>query len=167
MRIRTALIRHAGSASDDGTACELSFVDEREFADVVPSSCRVVAEPDQDAAVFRLRGELDAATAGEVRVQLAAAVGEHSVVLDLTEVSLIDSAGVHALREVMRCIHERGGLVALVRPWRSAASVLELVGSVGFAFAALSSAGALMWLSDPKNRPESRGGRAEVGTLPG
>jgi len=126
VRIRTALIRHAGSASDDGTACELSFVDEREFADVVPSSCRVVAEPDQDAAVFRLRGELDAATAGEVRVQLAAAVGEHSVVLDLTEVSLIDTAGVGALREVMRCIHERGGLVALVRPWRSAASVLEL-----------------------------------------
>jgi anti-anti-sigma regulatory factor len=102
-----------------------------------------------------------------VRVLLAAAIGEHSVVLDLTEVSLIDSAGVHALREVMRCIHERGGLVALVRPRRSAASILELVGSVGFAFAALSSAGALMWLSDPKNRPESRAGRAEVGTLPG
>ena len=83
------------------------------------------------------------------------------MVLDLTEVSLIDTAGVGALRDVMRCIHERGGLVALVRPWRSAASILELVGSVGFAFAALSSAGALVWLGDPKNRLETRVDRAE------
>jgi anti-anti-sigma factor len=161
VRTRTAFIRHVGSAADDGTACEFPFVDEGVLADIAPSSCRIVAEPDQDAAVFRLRGELDATTAGEVRVLLAPAIGEHSVVLDLTEVSLIDTAGVGALRDVMRCIHERGGLVALVRPWRAAASILELVGSVGFAFAALSSAGALVWLSDPKNRLETRVDRAE------
>jgi anti-anti-sigma factor len=161
VRTRTAFIRRNGGAADDGTACEPPFVDEREVAYIAPSSCRVVAEPDQDAAVFRLQGELDATTAGEVSVLLAAAVGEHSVVLDLTEVSLIDAAGLGALRDAMRCIHERGGLVALVRPWRSAASILELVGSVGFAFVALSSAGALRWLSDPENRPRNRVERGE------
>lgn len=133
-------------------------VDERELADIAPSSCRVVAEPHQDASVFHLQGEFDATTAGEVRDLLAAAIGEHSVVLDLTEVSVIDAAGVAALRHVMRCIHEQGGRVALARPWRAAESVLELVGSVGFVFAALSSAGALNWLSDPKNRPDVPGG---------
>ena len=121
------------------------------MADLARSSCRVVVEPDQEAAVFRLWGELDATTAAQARLQLCAAIGEHSVVLDLTEVRFIDTAGVGALRDVMRCIHERGGLVAIVRPWRTAESVLELVGSVGFAFAALSCAGALGWLSNPEN----------------
>jgi anti-anti-sigma factor len=161
VRTRTAFIRRIGRVADDGTACELPFVDERELEYIAPSSCRVVAEPDQDAAVFRLRGELDATTAGEVSVLLAAAAGEHSVVLDLTEVRFIDTSGLGALRDVMRRVHERGGLVALVRPWSSAASILELVGSVGFAFVALSSAGALRWLSDPENRTQNRVERGE------
>jgi anti-anti-sigma factor len=130
---------------------------QRELAGIAPSSCSVVAEPHPAAALFRLQGELDATTAAEVRDLLAAAIGEHSVVLDLTEVSLIDTAGVSALRDVMRCIHNQGGRVALARPWRAAESVLELVGSAGFVFAALSSAGALVWLSDPKNRPAAGG----------
>jgi len=117
-----------------------------------------VAEPHRDATVFRLQGEFDATTAGKVRDLLAVAIGEESVVLDLTEVSLIDPSGVGALRDVMRCVHEQGGRVAIARPWRAAESVLELVGSVGFVFAALSSAGALTWLGDPKNRLDAHGG---------
>jgi anti-anti-sigma factor len=134
---------------------ELPLADERELAAIASSTCRVVVEHHQDAAIFRLQGKFDATTCSDVRHLLDVAIGEHSVVLDLTEVSRIDSAGVGALRDLMRCIHEQGRRVALARPWRAAASVLELVGSVGFVFAALSSAGALKWLGDPENPPMS------------
>lgn len=153
MRNRPVAIWHP--AADHRNARALPLTDESIVAGIASSSCRVVAEPEQGTALFRPLGQLDATTAGEVSDLLEAAVGEHSVVLDLTEVSLIDSAGVGALRDVMRCINEQGGRVALARPWRAAESVLELVGSVGFVFAALSSAGALKWLSDPKNPPMS------------
>ena len=156
MRTRPGSIWHP--AAEHRTARELPPVDEGQFAEIVPSSCRVVAEPHRDATVFRLQGEFDATTAGKVRDLLAVAIGEESVVLDLTEVSLIDPSGVGALRDVMRCVHEQGGRVAIARPWRAAESVLELVGSVGFVFAALSSAGALTWLGDPKNRLDAHGG---------
>jgi anti-anti-sigma factor len=138
---------------------ELSLVDQSPIEAIASSSCRVVAEPHQDAAVFRLQGELDATTADEVRMLLAVAIGKSAVVLDLTEVSLIDTAGVNALREVMRSVHEQGGRVAIARPWRVAKSVLGLVGGVGYVFAALSSAGAISWLSDPKNHPTADAGR--------
>ena len=163
MRTRPTLRWRPGPAADDRASSESPLIDERSFGDDVASSCRVVTERLEGATLFRLRGELDATTAIEVRVLLVAAIGERSVVMDLTEVKIIDTAGVDALRDVMRCIHEKGGLVALVRPWRTAASVLELVGTVGFAFAALSTAGALEWLGNPENRPDVRRQASNLG----
>jgi anti-anti-sigma factor len=68
-----------------------------------------VSDPQVGTAVFRLQGEIDATTALEVRRWLAVAIGQTSVVLDLTEVTTIDTAGVIALRDVMECIYQEGG----------------------------------------------------------
>jgi len=141
---------------------ELSLTDQGVVGTIAPSSCRVVAEHHLGAAVFHLQGELDATTAAEVRVLLAIAIDEHAVVLDLADVVLIDAAGVAILGDVMRSIHGQGGQAAISRPWWVAQSLQALVGSEGFVFAALSSAGAVAWLSDPKNHPTADGERGPI-----
>jgi ABC-type transporter Mla MlaB component len=117
-----------------------------EVAPPMPSTCRVTMKPQLGVAVFGLLGELDATTAREVGVMLASAAGEANVLLDLTEIKVIDTEGVETLRDVIRCVHEQGGRVALSRPWRLAKPILGLVGTRGFVLLALSPAGAISWL---------------------
>jgi len=141
----------------DGFGRELPVIDQGVVGTIAPSSCRVVAEHHLGTAVFHLQGEVDASTAGEVLVLLAIAIDEPAVVLDLCDVMLIDAAGVAILGDIMRSTHRQGGHVAIARPWQLAQSLQALVGSEGFVFAALSSAGAIAWLSDPKNHPTADG----------
>ena len=82
-----------------------------------------------------------------MRVLLEPAVGEATVLLDLTEVSVIDSEGLWALRDLIRCVHEQGGRVAICRPWRVAREVFGLVGAEGLVFLALSLPGAIAWFN--------------------
>jgi anti-anti-sigma factor len=118
-------------------------------APVPPSStCRVVAESQVGTAVFRLQGEIDSITARDVRTLLDGAIGEAAVVLDLSEVSVIDTAGMMALREVIQCIAAQGGQIAVICPWRTAKSVRGLVGTHGFVYLAKSTSGALGWLAE-------------------
>jgi anti-anti-sigma factor len=117
-----------------------------EVAGPAPSTCRVTTRPQLGVAVFGLDGELDAATAGEVRTMLAVAVGVAAVLLDLTDVLALDTEGVEILRDVIRCVHEHGGQVAISRPRRLAPKVSALVGTEGLLFLSLSLAAAEAWL---------------------
>jgi two-component system sensor histidine kinase BaeS len=69
-----------------------------------------------EPAVWRLRGDIDTASAGAVRTDLLRALPQDRphVVLDLTEVGFMDSAGLHVLFAVQREVHARGGVLAIV-----------------------------------------------------
>jgi anti-anti-sigma factor len=127
-----------------------------------PSTCRIVSESHVGATVFRLQGEIDTTTAHEVRTFLAAAIGETAVILDLTEVTSVDMAGVAALRDVMECIYDQGGRTGIARPWRARHSALGLVGTLGFVILAVSQSGALTWFADPNNSAEPAFDRGSI-----
>lgn len=68
---------------------------------------------DQTTTVLRIRGELDALSAPELRPALDALVDERrsEVVVDLSELRLIDSSGVGALVSLYKRIRAIGGSV--------------------------------------------------------
>ncbi|MBN1955409.1 MAG: STAS domain-containing protein [Anaerolineae bacterium] len=67
-------------------------------------------------AVLTLAGRLDAETAPDLKVQLKGLVGAGQVllVLELTNLSFIDSAGLAALVSVLKTAREAGGTLRLV-----------------------------------------------------
>jgi len=80
----------------------------------------------QHATVIRLVGELDLATAPEVLAAVQSAVaedGDGRLVLDMREVSFIDSTGVRALLEASRATETQ---LALLRPSSAVTRVLDL-----------------------------------------
>lgn len=82
----------------------------------------------ENAIVIRLSGEVDLSSAGLLSEQFEAIAGREptSVILDATNVTFIDSTGLHALVEGKRILHERGSQIFLV-PSRQVRRVLELV----------------------------------------
>ena len=69
----------------------------------MPEPFAVEVQHHDDVAVVRPRGELDLATVGELQRVLDAAGTPARLVLDLSELSFIDSTGLHLLVE----LHER------------------------------------------------------------
>ncbi|GAA4097087.1 STAS domain-containing protein [Actinomadura miaoliensis] len=90
----------------------------------------VTSRPHDGFTVVRLRGELDIATAEELRLRLRLARREHGdrVVLDLAELEFMDSHGLSVIINCYRSVTEAGGSLALVAPrpivWRA----LEITG---------------------------------------
>lgn len=82
----------------------------------------------ENAVVVRLRGEIDISSAGLLVDQFEAIAGREptSVILDATNVTFMDSTGLHALVEGKRTLHERGSQIFLV-PSQQVGRVLELV----------------------------------------
>lgn len=80
-------------------------------------------------AVVRLRGELDMACSGELRESLVAA-SERSqvVVVDLAELTFIDSSGFLALHEAHTAARDGGSRLVLVSPSRAVSRIVELMG---------------------------------------
>jgi anti-sigma B factor antagonist len=68
---------------------------------------------DQTTTVLRIRGELDALSAPELRPALDALVEERrgDIVVDLSELRLIDSSGVGALVSLYKRVRANGGSV--------------------------------------------------------
>ena len=66
--------------------------------------------------MWRLRGEIDTANAADIHAELIEAViaGAGDVVLDLGDVTFIDSSGLGLLVEVAAEVHELGGHLTLV-----------------------------------------------------
>ncbi len=85
---------------------------------------------DEDVPVFLLRGELDVANAEEVRQALTAASG--SVVVDLSELSFIDSSGLTALIHARDDVCARGGRFVMRGANGSVRRVFEITGLTHF-----------------------------------
>jgi anti-anti-sigma factor len=154
MRTRSATFRLPGNVTGERILPAPPLIDLADIEATSSSACRVTEVPNFGAATYHLQGELDATTAPQLQVALSGAAREPVVLLDLTDVSLIDAEGLNVLRNVIHRVHEQGGRVAISRPWRVASSILQLVGTEGFVFLALSPAGAIAWLNRPDNHPE-------------
>ena len=83
----------------------------------------------QGCAVCRPVGELDAFTIGDFREHLSALTENPSLVIDLTEVPFMDSAGLGALIGGIRRFRDGGGSVEVVC---NRAAVLRLLHTTGF-----------------------------------
>jgi anti-sigma B factor antagonist len=77
-----------------------------------------------------LIGEIDLSTAGRVREALIAVSnsGETNVVVDMTNVTFMDSTGLSALVSSAKRFRSAGGEVALRSPGPSVRKVMEITG---------------------------------------
>ena len=62
-----------------------------------PAEFSVAVEPKGAHVVVKVRGELDAVTARQLSVELAARDNSRDLVIDLSELTFVDSSGVHVL----------------------------------------------------------------------
>jgi anti-sigma B factor antagonist len=76
----------------------------------------VSAVPDRDQVRVLVAGELDLATVGEVRDQIAALLdaGWRDVLIDLRELTFMDTSGVHALLDADQRARAEGVRLAVV-----------------------------------------------------
>ncbi|MDQ1509968.1 MAG: anti-sigma factor antagonist [Actinomycetota bacterium] len=89
------------------------------------------AESSGNSVVVHVTGEVDLTNAGRLRDDMSQLLGRApNVVLDLTEVAFIDSAGLGALLATRRAIFEQGGSLA-IRSSRPVRQVLEVTGLAG------------------------------------
>jgi anti-anti-sigma factor len=97
----------------------------------VSTDVTVAARPAGRAVIATLTGEIDRLNAADVEAQVEAAVTDEAVglVLDLSDVTYLDSSGVHLVHAVARALRRRGQRLVLVRPRRTTpAAVLTLTG---------------------------------------
>ena len=66
--------------------------------------------------IVRLEGELDKLTTDAARLELERAVGGDAVLIDLSSVEFLDSAGLHVLFRLARAASKTGGRLAIVIP---------------------------------------------------
>jgi anti-sigma B factor antagonist len=88
---------------------------------------------DDDAAVF-LSGELDMATAPDLTAALDPVIahGPREVVLDLSELSFVDSSGIAALVEAQHRLGEQERRLSIHGAQRGAVRVFEIAGLTDF-----------------------------------
>ena len=93
------------------------------------SRLEVTVEPTtQDTAVVRLVGRLDLLTCGDVKERLNGLVqdGHSQLVLDLQQVSFMDSSGLGALIGGLKSARIAGGDLRIARPAEQTSMILEL-----------------------------------------
>lgn len=93
-----------------------------------------IAERDagDEATVLAIKGEIDVSTAPELRDRLLAVAqaGRRVVVVDLSEVTFLDSTALGVLVSGLRRLRAEGGDLRLVVTGRSVTKVLEITGLV-------------------------------------
>ena len=89
---------------------------------------RITQERDGDGTVLRLAGELDLATADQLRARLADAAAVRRVVVDLAGLDFLDVAGLNTLLEANRNLAAHGGRLLLRRPRPMVLRMLGLLG---------------------------------------
>ena len=92
---------------------------------------QVTAQRSGRAVVVTLAGEIDRLNAGATRERIEQAVARDAVglIVDLRDVTYLDSSGVHLLHAIARALSRVGQRLLLVRPRRrTPAAVLELTG---------------------------------------
>ena len=90
----------------------------------------LTVHPNRRPVVLTVGGEVDLATAPQLRAKLVALVedGAGSVVVDLTPVAFMDSTGLQALLAGRKRAHARGRSIRLVCPEGQVLRVLRLTG---------------------------------------
>ncbi len=76
-----------------------------------PSQLELSSETRDGVAIVRVRGEVDMSSAGDLAASIATASAEGPLVIDLREVSFMDSSG---LRELLLVADGRGERLAVV-----------------------------------------------------
>ncbi len=78
----------------------------------------------------RLLGELDMATAGDLREELVrlASGGATQVTVDMADLSFIDSTGLSVLVSALKRLRQQGGQMTLRSPGPGTRKVLEITG---------------------------------------
>lgn len=87
--------------------------------------------PREGAVIARLNGEIDMSNATDLRTAIAEGTpnGALGVLLDLSDVEYVDSAGIHMLYRLGESLRNRGQALRVVIPPQSAASdALRLAG---------------------------------------
>ena len=96
---------------------------------------RVDVHDDDGRAVVRPAGEVDLSTAPVLTAAIAELLGDGSgsrtVVVDLSEVSFLDSSGVAAIAAARRLAREGGSELVLRSPPAMVAKVLDITGMSG------------------------------------
>ena len=88
----------------------------------------IEAFPEGRHVVLAVRGDVDIATAGALREELAATIGEYEgVVVDLDDVGFLDSTGLGVLVAAYNKAAGAGRKVVLARPQRIVKNALRLV----------------------------------------
>lgn len=104
-----------------------------------------------DAAVVRVRSDIDAYVAGPLRRTLTDAVDRHgNVVLDLEDVATMAPAGLSALVRAHRRARRRDGAVCVVRPSRFVVTALHTMRVDGLFPIFDDCPSALEWLRDER-----------------
>ena len=92
---------------------------------------QVVVSRDMGTVVVTVRGELDTYTAPRLRHELKGLIddqGNLAVVVDLGEMTFIDSSGLAVLVDGLKRMRLHGGRLTLSNPNRNTAKVLEISG---------------------------------------
>ena len=95
----------------------------------VPSEFSLGFHRRGDSVVVEVRGDVDAATANRLAARLhdvVAGQGNLSVVVDVGEMTFIDSQGLHALVQGWREARARGGVLRIERPSAATTRLLEI-----------------------------------------
>jgi anti-anti-sigma factor len=108
-----------------------------------------------DAAVVRVRADIDAAVADPLRRALSVAADHYPhVVLDLSDAATLDSAGLGALVRAHKHARQRGSLLCLAGASRYIVTVLHTMKLDGLFPTFDDSAAALEWLRVEADEPE-------------
>ncbi len=94
-----------------------------------PDQIAIETRPLQQGVVIAVSGEVDLATANLLERELLRAEQAHWVVaIDLTNVSFLDSTGLHAIMDANLRLRERGGRLLIVQGPPQVSRVFELTG---------------------------------------
>lgn len=95
-----------------------------------PAPFRVDVHPERDVVRVAPVGELDLATAGLLEKQLheLRSAGFERVVLDLRELTFMDSSGLRTLAQANSSAQEQGVALSIIRGPRQIERVLEISG---------------------------------------
>jgi anti-sigma B factor antagonist len=82
---------------------------------------------DDELAVLEVAGELDLSTAGRLHEELLKSLADEAdLLVDLTQVSFIDSSGIATLVGAFRSLNGNGGMSVLIASGSQVARVFEL-----------------------------------------
>lgn len=90
----------------------------------------IAEQSDGDTPVLKVKGEIDVSTAPELRDRLVQINqrGASNVVVDLSEVTFLDSTGLGVLVSGLKRFRSGGGDLRLVVTGKSVSKVLEITG---------------------------------------